>query len=235
MPGSYHLAGGAPLIHTYKLGATISNLNVPLINTATTGNITPASTTSGAAAVGVSVSTGTYSTTQGDAEGIVRVSCRPDLVICMLASGGATEGTALTLLSNTSASTDGLTITDADVGSADMDGGTVWCISGANVGQSRTITTHTGSTSFAVTVPFKNDIAVGDQFLFVPWNMTGDGAAGGDGNGHVQLTTNLYQADASIASGTGIEASVVELELEGRSNSYVYFKLRDHVFDADTI
>lgn len=228
-----HLSGGAGVHRRYKIGASILNAGIVVIDG--TAGVIPCTTTDFADTPGLGLDTGTYSTTQGDAEGLVTVSVRPDLIVKALLSGGATEGTALTLLSNTSLDTGGTIVTDADVGAADMDSGTVWCTAGANVGQSRLITTHTGSTSFTVTVPFLNDIAVGDEFLFCPYGMQGSGAAGSDGVGNVQTSTLFTQADASVASGTGGVATVVDLELNGRTDSAVLFVLTDHIFAVATV
>ena len=230
-----HLAGGAQYKVRFKLGSTVANPGVVIINASTTGNAIPSSATDGGDALGLGLDTGTYSITQGDAEGLVTVDIRPDLVIAMRMSGGATEGTALTTLSETAGEAAGLTITDADVGSDDADGGTVWCTSGANVGQSRTITTHNAAQDFVVTVPFLNDIASGDQFLWCPWNNTGEGTAGNDGNGNVSLTAAFFQADVSTAAGAGIETTVVDLYLNGARDSEVLFVLRDSVYNVDTI
>ncbi len=65
--------------------------------------------------------------------------------------------------------------------------------------------------------------------------MAGTGAAGADGPGWVQGTTLITQADASIASGTGMDVSVVDLDLNGLTDSYVLFKLRNHVHDSDAL
>mgnify|MGYP001583793040 CR=1 FL=1 len=231
-----HLGGGGPVHRQMRIAATIANAGIPIIAVTDTVGVRPATTTSFADSPGLGLDTGTYSAAQGatHAEGLVTVSRRPDLIVKALLSGAAGEGTALTLLSNTAASTDGLTITDADVGSNDMVSGTVWCISGANVGQSRAITTHTGATSFAVTVAFLNDIAVGDEFLFCPYSNYGTGAGAIDGVGNVQTTTLFTQANASIASGTGGEATVVDLELNGRTDSSVLFILQDHQYGVAT-
>lgn len=228
-----HLSGGAGIHRKYKVGASFASIGVIAIDG--TAGVVPCTTTDFGDTPGLGLDLATYSTTQGDAEGLVTVSVRPDIVIRALMAGGATEGTALTLLVNTSASTDGLTITDGDVGSADMDSGTVWCVGGANFGQSRLITTHTGGTSFAVTVPFLNDIAVGDEFLFCPFGLQGSGAGGSDGVGNLQATTLFTQADASIASGTGGVVAIVDLELNGRTDSAVLFVLGDHIFNVATI
>jgi hypothetical protein len=154
---------------------------------------------------------------------------RPDLIVRALMSGGAAAGTALTLLSNTAASAGGTVVSDTDVSANDMTGGTLVCISGANVGESRMITAQTVSVSVTVTVPFPRAIAVGDEFFMIPYALMGDGTATTDGNSNLQTTTLFDQADASIASGTGGQVSLVELELNGRSNSYVLFVLDAHV------
>jgi hypothetical protein len=230
MDVAYHLAGGATFAMKLKLGAAQANAGIIVMGGVTTAvGAIPVTTTSFANANGLSLDRGVYSSTQGDAEGLVTVDVRPDLIIRALMSGGATEGTALTALNSTSASAGGTTVTDADVGSADMDGGTVWCIEGNNVGLSRSITAHTGSTSIVVTVPFPRAIATTDTYVMCPWNKCGTGAAGADGPATVQTTTLFTQADAAIASGTGGEASVVDLILNGRSDSYVLFRLRDHI------
>ena len=231
---AYHINGGATHKAKYKLGATVAQAGIPCMMTA--HNVTTFSTTDGLDAVGLSLDSGTYSTTQGDAEGLVSIDIRPDTVISMTISGGATEGTAMQAIENTSAETAGTTVTDGDVSGNDMDGGLIWCTAGANVGQSRTITTFNASTSVVVTVPFKNDIASGDSFLITPFNKHGDGAgSGSDGTGWIQLTTNLFQANAAIASGTGVEVVVVDVATNGASNSQVYFKLRDHIYEQNNV
>jgi hypothetical protein len=234
-----HLHGGASDISKFKIGAsaTFATQGTPAIfDPAATLGLILATTTSAVDAAGLALDTGVYSTTQG-AEGTIDVDIRPDLVIEALVSGAAAEGTALTLLSNTSASSGGTTITDADVGTNDMDGGTVWRYPGeqADGNEHRSITTHNSATSFVVTVPFSTALAVGDQFLFVPYNKTGNGAAGEDGCAFMQFTTNITQADGSIAAGTGAEVVVVDLVLRGRRNTTVRFKLRDHVYGTNTI
>ncbi|MDP3766558.1 MAG: hypothetical protein Q8S13_00955, partial [Dehalococcoidia bacterium] len=183
---------------------------------------------------GLGIDTGTYSATQGatHAEGLVTVEVRADLIIRALMSGGAAEGTALTLLSNTLASTNGLLITDADIGTADLVGGSIWCISGANVGQSRKITAWSSAVSATVTVAFLNDIAVGDEFLFTPVNVGGDGTDTTDGGGNIQFTTLFTQMDGAITTGTGASEVVYWLELNGQRDSYVQFLNGDHLFSG---
>lgn len=230
-----HLSGGAGILKKYKVGASFSNpgLLTRFLTTNPAG-LTPVTTTTIADSAGLALDTVTYAATDTDVEDLVTVSTRPDLIVGALMSGGATEGTALTLLSNTSADTTGLTITDGDVGANDMTGGTIWRYQGGIGGESRHITTHTGSTSMAVTRRFLQTIAASDEFLFCPWSLMGDGASGFDGVGNVQPTTNLYQADASIASGTGLAVVVYDLILRGRDTSHVLFVVQDHQYRVNT-
>ena len=225
-----HLSGGAGLHKRFKIGATIANAGIPVI--AGTAGVIPATTTTMTDTPGLGLDAATYSTAQGatHAEGIVTVSVRPDLVIRALMSGGATEGTALPLLVNTLASTDGLLVSDADVGTASMATGTMWCIRGANVGQSRIITTFNSATSIVPTVAFLYDIPVGDEFLQCPWAKEP-----GTGAGNLQMTTLFTQADALIVAGTGGVVAVVELELNGRGDSYVQYVALDHIYNVATL
>lgn len=226
------LYGGNALRLKLKVGATVANDGVVAISdTGPNAECIPATTTSFADSYGISLDTATYSTTQADlgtSDRQVTVDARPDAIIRARMSGSSTTGANLTTLVNTAASTGGTLITDGDVGANDMVSGTVWCTVGANVGHSRIITTHSASTSFTVIVPFPRTIAVNDEFLFCPYSRLG-GAAGRDGAGNVQTTgTDFLDADASIASGTGAVVAVYELELNGNSDSYVYFVLQDH-------
>lgn len=141
-------------------------------------------------------------------------------------SGGATEGTALTQYDVTTASAGGTAVTTGDdFSSPQFDEGVIWGFDGANVGQARKITS-TSTTAATVTIPFDNATVVGDNFLIAPyWFMA---------TTTLQLTTNLFQADASIAVATGAEYVVVDMELndishDGTTNSHVLFMARDHV------
>ena len=162
----------------------------------------------------------TYSTVQADTEGLVRVYINPDAVYEALMSGGAAEGTVLQTVTNSTASAGGTTVTAADTMENSMDDGTCWGLSGNNVGLSRKVTTFTANTSWVVTVPFPRAVAVNDTYTAVPYlpavTIT------------LQLSTLLTQADASIAVGTGGEATILELILNGAADSYVHFVPRDH-------
>lgn len=231
MQVGYHMAGGASKLTKFKLGAATANAGVPVVGGATTAvGVAIASATDWSGVFGLAIDQATYSSTQGDAEGIISVDVRPDLVVRALMSGGATEGTALTTLTNTSASAGGTVVTSASVSTNDRDGGLTWCTSGNNVGLSRSITAYSSATSITVTVPFPRAIAVGDTFLDVPYNLAGTGGAGADGPAWVTGSTLLTQVNADAAAAAGGEAYITDLELNGASNSYVLFMFRLHAY-----
>lgn len=232
------IGGGAGLaLYDYSLAATVVE-GQPVLAAVTAGlggAVTDPTATSLADMVGIVVGAAafnphgggagslTYSTTQGDTEGMVRVVVNPDAVIRARMSGGAAAGTNLTRYTAASADTGGTSVTDADA-TTSMDEGILWFEIGANVGLARRITAHdTGTGAFTLTVPFPRAIAAGDTFLVCPYQPTVGTA--------LQLTTNWLEANASIAVGTGGAARAVELVLEGRGDSYVHWVARDHAFN----
>jgi hypothetical protein len=224
MKNAYNLCGAAAVLKKLKIGASIAQGVLTLENAA--GGLLPCTTTSAAGSYGLALDTGTYSTTQGDDEGTVTCNIQPHEVIRARISGGAAEGTDMTTLVNTSQSTGGTVVSDADVGSADMDSGTVWRkVKGGQSDESRIITTHTGSASFTVTVPFLQSIEVGDEFLWSPYSI------GNDGSGNVQTSTAFTEANGAIASGTGQVANVIEVLTYEENNSSVDFLTGDHALN----
>src|SRR3990167_6110838 len=168
----------------FKISATVIQDQAVIAEVADTGggSITDATTTSlvdfvgsvaGASSFnphGGGAGTLTYSATQGDTEGLVRVYITPDIIYRLLMSGGAAEGTALQTVTVTTANAAGTTPTSTDTPENDLDDGTCWCVSGANVGLSRRVTTYTANTSWVVTVPFPRTTAVGDTFAVSPFS-----------------------------------------------------------------
>jgi len=249
-----HLYGGAGIYKRFPVRASIAVVGIPIISVTDTVGVGPGTTTSYADAVGLGKDTVTYSTTQTDldnpgedanigAQGtiygldagkVVTVSTRDDLELKARVSGSSTAGVSLTLLINTAASAGGTTISDADVGTSDMTGGVVWCTKGNNIGLARPIVTHNSAADFVTTVPFPRAIAVGDEFLFVPYNVFGTGASAIDGHGNIQATSNIAEADGSIATGTGGAVMVTQLELNGRADTFVRFMLADHILKVIT-
>lgn len=229
---AYTMSGGKVLLKKYQINATVANAGVPLVIPAG-GNagVVLATTTGAANMVGVNLDTATYVTAQQtdgtSAEREVTVIINPDAVWRAKMSGGATENTALALHAISTASSDGLTLTTGTAwDSPTFDEGVAWGYDGANVGQFRKVTSVSG-TAGTVTVAFDRDTVVGDNFLRAPYWPVQTVA--------VQLTTNLYQADASIAVGTGAEFKVVDMDLRdnsdsGRTNSFIYIIPTDHVW-----
>lgn len=239
MEYAYLLNGaGAPLKMGFQVNATMANAGIPVLAPAA-GNagVQLSTTTSWANAVGVTLGTATFVTAQQTdgtgAEREVDVIISPQAVFRALMSGGAADGTALTLYDVTTASATGLAITTGDDWSnPQFDEGVVWGYDGANAGAKRKITS-TSTTAATVTVAFDQDTVVGDNFLRAPWWFLDD-----TGN-NIQTTTNLTQADASIAVGTGGAARIIDMELrdlagEGRTKSFVLFIFDDHALRETT-
>lgn len=244
MDFAYLLGGGAPLMKSFQIGVTNANARLGIPYTAPaagTAGVVIGTTTGATDLVGISVDnqnprgaqgTGTYGTAQltdnVDPAQFVRLIISPNAVWRALMSGGAAENTALTLLPVTTASTDGLAITTAsEWSSPTYDEGYAWGYDGANAGIARKVTS-VSSTAGTLTVALPNDTAVGDNFLRAPYTPMQAVT--------VQLTTNLYQADASIAVGTGAPFRVVEmilnsLAMEGRTNSFVLFASNSHALN----
>jgi len=168
----------------------------------------------------------TYSVTQSDTEGLVRVVVNPGLIISALMSGSTTEGTALTTYTAAAAVSAGTSYTDTDA-STDMDEGITWAIApNANVGQSRRITAHnTGTGAVTVTVPFNNGVLAADAFLIAPFMPCRSIVS--------TLTAAFTEMDASIAEGSGGTAvDCIELILNGPSDSFIYWVSGDHFFNG---
>ena len=229
------LSGGAPVMLRYQIGETMATAGVPVEIAAANGaGIVLCETTSCADAAGVTVDTGTYSTTQGSgassAEALVTVIVNSDAILEANLSGGATAGTALTLYDVTTANAGGVDVnTGDDWSSPEFDEGYVWGYDGANAGQQRKITATT-TLKATVTVPFDYGIAVGDNFLRAPLAPMQTATA--------QLTSNLAEVDASIAVATGgafrtLKIIGNDLAGEGRSTSKAWLYFGDHFLNAN--
>ena len=239
MEYAYSIGGAnTPLKMKFQVNETLSNAGIVVLASGS-GNagVQISTTTSFANAVGVTLDTATYVTAQQtdgtSAERQVSVIVTPDAVFRAKMSGGATENTSLTLHDVTTASTNGLVITTGDTHSSPtVDEGVIWGYDGANAGQKRKVTSVSSSAA-TVTVAFDNDTVVGDNFIDAPYWFLDDTSKA------VQTTTNLYQADASIAVGTGGAAKIIDLELrdasdDGKNKSFVLFVLDDHALRETT-
>ena len=236
MEYQYDLTGGSSaVIKRYQVGATNTVTGVPFtVPTTSLPGVVIATTTTCAKGVGVNVDTaGTYVTAQqtdaSDTERSVGLIVSPFAVYSLLMSGGAAEGTAMVLHTAASGGSDGLTIvSDVNTDSPELALGTCFCLSGANTGISRKITSNS-TTTMTFTVAWPRDVNANDTFVVAPYNPL-QGIT-------LQLTTLLTQADASIAVGTGGAWKTVELKFndaahEGRTNSYVHALMANHVMTA---
>lgn len=242
---AYILSGAAPVVKKFQFGVTLTALSaggggipftIPASNTA---GVVIGTTTTATDLVGLSLDAGTDSRTgltnntyvtaqQTDgtsAQRVVSLIINPDACWSWKMNQGATENTALTLRTVTTANSGGTAVTTAeDWSSPTYDEGYVWCYAGANAGQARKITS-VSSTAGTVTVPFDYAIAVGDTFIRIPYTpMQGT---------TIQFSTLLTQADASIAVGTGAPFRPIELILRdgtdnGVLNSYVLAVSNSH-------
>lgn len=246
---AYDIYGSVPVLKKFQFGVTLTQVGIPFtIAAAGVAGVVIGTTTGATDLVGMSLDKGTvgntqtqqsvgppftqstYSTTQGtgssSAERLVTLGINPFAVWGAKMSGGATEDTALAAQTVTTASSGGTAVTTAAswTSSVEYADGHVWGLTGANTGRARKITSSS-STAGTVTIPFDYATAVGDTFLRCPWSPTMAAT--------VQLTTNLYQANAIISVGTGAPYRVVELLLRdasdsGQTNSFVLFCSNSH-------
>lgn len=232
MKYSGNVSSSTPVLKKYKASAAYAAGIVGLRSAANaSGQISTSTTTSFADAVGLILDNGekfgaatSYSTTQGAVEGVVTVIVNPDQILRAQMVTGAT-GTSITQDTVATAVSNGLTVVGGtSVASPDMDEGLLWFTSGANLGESRKITS-TSSVTATVTVPFPRASAVGDTFLYAGINL---GLTG------VTLTTDLKNVRADIAVSTGASATVFDVDLGGSTDSYVYLVLGDQVWTNAT-
>lgn len=234
----YILSGGGPIVKKYRVGAGAPDFTVvgaPAVAALTTAaGVLPMTVGTIADYVGLSLDTAIYTTTQSATmiEGVVSLVMNPDAVIRLRMSGTAAAGGNLPLITNTAASAGGtlVTITTGDIvpNSPTMLDGTMICLTGANAGLRRKVTSVAATTMTAL-VPFPNAIAVGDTFTVVPYFPGATTAVGGD---DLTLTTapgtNATEANATVASTTvGVRFAHVDLQydvagpLRGRQDGYI--------------
>lgn len=239
----YILSGAAPVKKRYKLGATQTTATGVPVMAATTGDagviFLPATAiTAVTDCVGVTLDTGVYSTTQSaTVEGLITVIINPDAIWRLHASASAANGVQLDLTTNDVANAGGTVIDKTGAsGSGDPDPnsptrleGYAFAVSGGNKGQSRKITT-VGATTATVLVPFTNTIAVGDEFILLPYEL------GGANSNLVWLTTNLDEARTNVAANSvGMTCAIVDLEMDvsdvagARRNTYLHVNISDHI------
>lgn len=241
--------GSIPIMKRYQYGVTLTTAGIPFtVPAANTAGVVIGTTTGATDLVGMSVDKGavgsgigspgtgvaqsTYSTTQGSGDSsaarCVTLIINPFAVWRWKMTQGATNDTALSLRAVTTASSGGTAVTtNEDWSSPTYDEGVTWGYDGANAGQARKVTS-VSSTAGTVTIPFDYATVVGDNFIRAPYFPMQTTT--------IQLSTNLDQADASIAVGTGAPFRVVDLLLrdlsgDGRNASFVFAVSNSHALN----
>lgn len=230
MQFGYLLSGGTPVIKKYKMAAGHAAGVIVVAPAAGATGLSTSTTTTWTNSLGLTLDAITaegasvpYSTTQGAVEYMQSVIVNPDAVLRALMVSSAASAELVEKTVGT-ASSNGLTVVgttgDADPSSPDMDEGTVWYVSGTNGGASRKITSTTTTLTTTVVMPFAAN-KIGDKFLFIPYSP---GNTAG-----VTMSTDLRNVRTEIAA-TGALAGILDLELNGKGNSYLQLLQMDHIF-----
>ena len=232
----YSFHGGQPHIRKYQIGfawaATRPGIPVTVPTLTNNSGIEPATTTTCQNAIGVSMDVPKDRATSQQSDGsnpesLVSVAINPGAVYQAILSGDNGRRSALTVFTETAGSSSGALITAA-IGTA-YDDGYVWGYSGQNAGALRKIEAVDGSTASAE-IAFQFDIAVGDQFLAVPFGPAEDAG--------MALTDDLDEIDASMDNQSEPNFRCVELAYRdatgnGRYDSSAHIILCDHLFSGN--
>jgi len=233
-----HLSGGAEIIRQYKVSASIANVGVGL-KAGSNVEIIPVAVGGFAMALGIGYDVVTFDATpSAGAVAIESVSVRPDQIVRGLMSNGASEGTALTIMTNTASSS--TVVTSADVDDSDMDGGTFWRLQSKGeecpIQDVHYITATTVSTSVTTTTGSETTFTTTDRFLMCPWNeQPGVGSNTNDGFTHMQTSTLFTECNSTIASGTGGGIYCYRLILRSATDSFMDYLWRDHAYKAISV
>lgn len=211
---------GEGFVRDMLVGTTVTANSAVLKMASYLGEIGVVTTTAGVDAVGVVMEAVTYAATT-PTYGMTHIS--PYAIYRAKATQGATANTQLTVFEGT-----GTSKTQIDSSSApgvDITGGSIFCVEGTNKNQRCIVVSNVASTSVTATNGFTTAPVSGDKFVAVPWSF---------GSKHIQLSTNLDQADASIVYSTGVDVRVVDCtcDYEGdNAQVWVDFIFSNHVFN----
>lgn len=209
---AYSFSGGAPVIKKYRVasGSTANAGGYVSEIVAGGSGVVLGTTTTVANVVGHTLDAATGSTApSSDTTPVTSVVINPDAVYRLLIVKGATGGQIDILTESAGGSKTVNTITTGETApnSPTMDEGTIVCISGANKGQIRKITS-VGATAATTVEGWINNNASGDIMILLPWTPA-DTAAN-----NINLTTDLTAARADIAVGTGADMRTIELSID---------------------
>jgi len=235
---------GAPFLGDFKVQETLVAGTIALVVAGDAATLRVSTTSSLVDAMGMVVAaaqgqTLTHSTVQGATEGVATVIYDPFHIYEVRLNPGGTSGTAYAngdgyVVTETAGETAGTVITDSSTGGSATEAidGLVFGLTGANVGLNRIITTHNAGTSLTVTVPFPNDIDIGDSFVF---SQHAPGVIA------VTLTSDLVEADGGAAGAAGGDARTVRVRIDTSQKGtpaspqlYLEMVLLDHLFNSFT-
>jgi len=233
MQFEYLLGGGAPTIKKYKMAAGHASGIAVLVAAAGATGLSTSTTTSWADFVGVTLDAilasaipVAYSTVQGAVEYLQSVVINPDAVYRALMVGSA-AGAVVEERTVGTASSNGLTIVgtagDTDPSSPDMDEGTAWYVSGQG-GASRKITSTTTTLTVTVVMPFAAN-TIGNKYHTIGYTV---------GTKGLTMSTDLKNVRVDLAA-TGAAARCVDMELNGKGNSYLHVLAADGVFSGSAL
>jgi len=233
------IGGGAPVMKRYMAGETMSNAGVPVISTddggaggANIGEVQLMAAAGTALAadesmVGLAIdSSGTISAT-ATTDLFVTVAVNPDLIIRAKMTNGATEDTALTIITTSADSATGVTLT----GFTSDDGESVWGYDGANKGEIRKF----DSTDGGVAIRFPNAITNGDRFLVACGNRC---MASASAVNYPDLSTARTQLDAETDADASADTfAIFDIEAgtednDGANNSFYNVVAYRHLFGS---
>lgn len=235
MKFGYSYSGGAPVIKKYRVASGSSAVAGGYVSAAAANGtgVVKGLTTTVVLQVGHTLDAATGSATPtADTTALTSCVINPDAVYVMPIVKGATGGQIDILTESAGGSKIANVITTGETApnSPSMDEGTIVCISGANKGQMRKITS-VGATTATNIEGWVNNNAIGDIFILLPWSPA-DGAVA-----NVNLTTDLASARADIAVGTGANMRPVELFIDqasvalARNGSLLYAAFNDSIFN----
>lgn len=235
MEYAYSLSAPGPFVRKYRImtGTTLG-AGVPTVANSVADNddgVAACGTQTAVALVGLSVDEAQSTSAQvaagggqwsdGINAGYVSLIINPDACFRAKFTEGATEDTALTIITQDSADTTGLA-----PGSTVTDEFTVWGYSGANAGQSRR-----ADAADSVVNAFPFDIAAGDEFLEAGCNI-------GAKDHFPHLSTLFTQYNANAAADTDndnficVEMQLRDISDDGRNNSYAVLVGAHHAFSG---
>lgn len=233
MKFSYDQSQAMPVSNKYQIGEAMAVAGVPVEvpTLSDTAGVLLCEVNTCADCLGVTMDAqATRNTAQqsdnSDPAVLVTVITNPFAVYKAVLSNDASQNTALTLYTETAGDTTGLLITSGLATDGVYDDGIAWGYDGANPKIVRKITGGSATTAVPI-IAFPNDIDIGDNFLACTFEAGGLNGLG--------LTTLLDQINSADDEQGTDNFRCIRMDLqdeagEGRTNSFAYITIFDHLF-----